>query len=208
MSEAKEVFLFGYSGHAYVIIESLKDLGYEIVGYFDKHKSDDNPYNLEFFGFEKEVDVKQIVGDRLVFPAVGDNSIRKNLVHFFNSLNLNQFVLKDPSANISKTASIGVSTYVGKAVLINAQSKIGDGVIVNTGCIVEHECELANFVHVAPGTVLCGNVKIGNESFIGANSVIRENKSVVGGALIGAGTVVTKNVMENGIWFGNPVRKK
>ncbi|SHN01816.1 sugar O-acyltransferase, sialic acid O-acetyltransferase NeuD family [Cyclobacterium lianum] len=208
MSEAKKVFLFGYSGHAYVIIESLLDAGYKVAGYFDKKEAASNPYQLPYFGFEKEVNVRNIVGDQLVFPAVGDNSIRKVLVYFFNSLNLKQFVLKDPSANISKTASIGVSTYVGKAVLINAQSKIGEGVILNTGSIVEHECELANFVHIAPGAVLCGNVKIGNESLIGSNSVITENKSVVGGALIGAGTVVTKNVMENGIWFGNPVRKK
>ncbi|MBD3627922.1 acetyltransferase [Cyclobacterium sp.] len=207
MSEAKKVFLFGYSGHAYVIIESLLDAGYAIAGYFDKAEAEFNPYNLPYFGFEKEVDVRCIVGDRLVFPSIGDNSIRENLIDFFNSFALKQFVLKDPSAVVSSTATLGVSTYVGKGVLVNAQSIIGGGVILNSGSIVEHECKLGDFVHIAPGAVLCGNVKIGNGSFIGANSVVRENNSVVGGALIGAGSVVTKNITKNGIWFGNPVRK-
>ena len=125
MLEDKKVFIFGYSGHAYVIIESLIEMGYSIEGYFDFEEATVNPYGLTYYGFEKKVAVQEIVKNSLVFPTVGDNVIRKKLVHFFEELRLNQFTVIDKSANVSKTAQIGYSTYIGKNTAINAQSKIG-----------------------------------------------------------------------------------
>lgn len=207
VSQSKSVFIFGYSGHAYVVIESLLDAGYEITGYFDLKSAEKNPYNLAYFGFEKEVDVKKIVKDSLVFPTIGDIQIRKKMILFFEKLELNQFTLIDPSANQSKTATLGKSTYVGKNVIINSLSKIGSGVILNTACIVEHECIVGDYSHLAPSTVLCGNVSIGKEVFLGANSVIRQGMRIKDSLTVGAGSVIIKNLEIEGTWIGNPVRK-
>lgn len=207
MLDSKSVFLFGYSGHAYVIIESLLNAGYRIEGYFDFKEAKKNPYSLDYFGYEEEVDVKSIVGNNLVFPSIGDVSIRKKLIKLFEDLHLNQFVAKDPSANISRTALINPSTYIGKNVIVNAQAEIGKGVILNTACIIEHECQISDYVHLAPGGVLCGNVSIGEDSFIGANSVVRQNVEISERIIIGAGSVVTSNVKESGVWVGNKLRK-
>ncbi|GMQ27767.1 acetyltransferase [Algoriphagus confluentis] len=207
MSESKSVFLFGYSGHAYVIIESLLDAGYRIKGYFDFNETKQNPYGLDYFGNEDEVDVKKIVGDNLVFPSVGENSIRKKLITLFYKYQLTQFVIVDPSANVSKTSFINSSTYIGKNVVVNAQSEIGKGVILNTGCIIEHECQISDYVHIAPGAILCGNVSVGENSFLGANSVVRQNLTISSGNVIGAGSVVISDVLEKGIWVGNKLRK-
>lgn len=207
MSESKSVFLFGYSGHAYVVIESLLDAGYLVKGYFDLKKAERNPYDLEYLGSECEVDVKTIVGNDLVFPSVGDNLIRKKFVSLFENLGLNQFIAIDPSAKVSKSVKLNSSTYIGKNVIVNAQCEIGKGVILNTSCIIEHECNVSDFVHIAPGAVLCGNVSVGEESFVGANSVIRQNTTINDGIVIGAGSVVTLSVHEKGIWVGNKLRK-
>ncbi|SDC84569.1 Hexapeptide repeat of succinyl-transferase [Algoriphagus faecimaris] len=207
MSESKSVFLFGYSGHAYVIIESLLDAGYEVKGYFDFKAAEKNPYSLEYFGFEEEVDVKSIVGNHLVFPSLGDNKIRQKILSFFQKHQLNQFVAVDPGANISRTAFIQPSSYIGKNVLVNAGSEIGQGVILNSGCIVEHECQISDCVHIGPGAVLCGNVSVGKECFIGANAVVRQNLTINAGNVIGAGSVVTSDLLEKGVWVGNKLRK-
>lgn len=207
MSPSRPVFLFGYSGHSYVIIESLLDAGYNIQGYFDYHKAEKNPYQLEYLGFEGKADLKQIIGDNLVFPSVGDNSVRRKLIEFFDNLGLSQFIAIDPSANISKTAKIQNSTYVGKNVVVNAQAEIGKGVILNTGCIVEHECRISDFVHVAPGCVLCGNVGVEEGCFLGANSVVKQNIHIIRDNFIGAGSVVTRHLEEKGVWAGNKLRK-
>lgn len=208
MLESKTVFIFGYSGHAYVIIESLLDAGYQVKGYFDYQKATQNPYGLEYIGSENNVDVKNIVQDQLVFPAVGENSIREKLVHLFETLDLNQFVAIDPTSHISNTAEIDVSSYIGKNVSVNAQSKIGKGVILNTNCVVEHECIIEDYVHIAPSTVLCGNVSVRKKSFIGANSTIKQNIMLTDNVTIGAGSVVVKDINVKGIWMGNPVKLK
>lgn len=207
MSHSKAVFLFGYSGHAFVIIESLFDAGYRINGYFDFKAAENNPYCLEYFGNEWEVDVNGIVGNDYVFPSVGDNLIRKKLITFFEEKQLNQLVIADISANVSRTAMIHPSTYIGKNVTVNAQVEIGKGVILNTGCIIEHECAISDHVHIAPGAVLCGNVAVGEDCFIGANSVVKQNVRIGANIIIGAGSVVTWDIEESGIWVGNKLRK-
>lgn len=206
MSESKKVFIFGYSGHAYVVIEALLDAGYSIAGYFDYQEASKNPYHLSFLGFEGNVDVKSIVQDHLVFPAVGENSIREKLVQLFDTLELQQFVAVDPCAQISKTAQIGTSSYIGKNVAINAHAVIGRAAIINTQATVEHECIVEDFVHIAPNAVLCGNVHVGKRSFVGANTVVRQNTSITSDVIVGAGSVVVKSIDEKGIWVGNPAK--
>jgi sugar O-acyltransferase (sialic acid O-acetyltransferase NeuD family) len=208
VSDSKSVYIFGYSGHSYVIIDSLLALGYDVLGYFDLKKAAINPFNLNYLGCELKVNVGDIVKNNLVFPSVGDNSIRNKLVDFFNTNNLNQFTIVDPSAHVSKWATVGKSTYVGKSVQVNAAAFIGNGVILNTSCVIEHECKIENGVHVAPGSILCGNVCVGENSFIGALTVIIPNKTISKGILIGAGSVVVSDLVETGVYFGNPAKLK
>jgi UDP-N-acetylbacillosamine N-acetyltransferase len=205
--ESKKVYLFGYSGHSYVLIESFLKAGFTVVGYFDYQEVPCNPYQIPYLGFEDHVDVKSIVKDDFVFPSIGDNVIRAKLVSFFERHNLQQCVLIDPSANVSPTAKVLVSTYIGKNVVINAKSYIGKGVIVNTAAIIEHECLVNDFCHIAPSAVLCGNVSLGELTFIGANSSVRNNISINAGVILGAGSVVVKSIDSNGVWVGNPLKK-
>ncbi len=207
MSETKRVFLFGYSGHAYVIIESFLAAGYTIAGYFDYHETPTNPYQLPYFGFEGLVDVQSIVKSDFVFPSVGDNAVRAKLVSFFEKHHLKQCVLIDPSARVSQSSCIGLSTYVGIKTIINAQSQIGKGVIINTAAVIEHECDVQDFSHIAPAAILCGNVSIGEGAFIGANAVVRNNSSVCSYSVLGAGSIVIKSIEDKGTWVGNPLRK-
>ena len=207
MSEAKRVFLFGYSGHAYVIIESFIAAGFTIAGYFDYHEAKTNPYQIPYFGFEGSVYVPSIVKSDFVFPSVGDNTIRAKLVSFFEKYHLKQCVLIDPSAKVSQSSSIGLSTYVGVNTIINAQSQIGKGVIINTAAIIEHECDVQDFSHIGPAAVLCGNVSVGKGAFIGANSVVRNNTSICSDVTLGSGSVVVKSIEDEGIWVGNPSKK-
>jgi sugar O-acyltransferase (sialic acid O-acetyltransferase NeuD family) len=206
VSESKSVYIFGYSGHSYVIIDSLLALGYTISGYFDRKEAAVNPFNLEYLGSELNVNINEIVKNNLVFPSVGDNTIRERLVNFFKKNNLNQFTIIDPTANISKWATVGLSTYIGKSVQVNVQSIIGDGVILNTGCIIEHECEIKNGVHVAPGCVLCGNIIAYENVFVGARTVIIPNKVIHKEISIGAGSVVVNDLLEAGVYIGSPAK--
>lgn len=190
-----------------MIIESLLDAGYDIKGYFDFRKAERNPYQLDYLGFEGNADLKVLIGENLVFPTVGDNRIRRKLIEVFDNLGFSQFAAIDSTANVSQTAKIQNSTYIGKNVLVNALAEIGNGVILNTGCIIEHECMIGNGTHIAPGAVLAGNVHIGDNTFVGANSVIKQGVKIGADVIIGAGTVILNNIGDKSKIVGNPGRE-
>jgi sugar O-acyltransferase (sialic acid O-acetyltransferase NeuD family) len=179
----------------------------EILGYFDKEEAKQNPYNLSYMGYERQVNIKNRVGQAFVFPAIGDNIVRASLVQLFDELDMRQFILIDPSAKISPTAILCPSTYIGKNVCINAQSKVGKGAIINTGAVIEHESKIGDFAHIAPAAVLCGDVEVGIYSFIGANAVVKQGINIGSNAVIGAGSVVLKNIPNGEVWIGNPAKK-
>jgi sugar O-acyltransferase (sialic acid O-acetyltransferase NeuD family) len=179
----------------------------EILGYFDKEEAKQNPYGLSYMGCERQVNIKNRVGQAFVFPAIGDNIVRASLVQLFDELDMRQFILIDPSAKISPTAILFPSTYIGKNVCINAQSKVGKGAIINTGAVIEHESKIGDFAHIAPAAVLCGDVEVGIYSFIGANAVVKQGINIGSNAVIGAGSVVLKNIPNGEVWIGNPAKK-
>lgn len=52
-----------------------------------------------------------------------------------------------------------------------------------------------------------GKVKIGNNVFVGAHSIILPNVSIGDNVIIGAGSVVTRDVDDNSVVVGNPIKK-
>jgi UDP-N-acetylbacillosamine N-acetyltransferase len=207
VSGSKDLYILGYAGHAFVVIEAAVESGWNVKGYFDFEPALNNPFKLPYMGFEKKVVLKSIVSGHSVFPAIGNNFIRRKLIELLESEKISQAIISEPSARISKSVTIGLSTLVSANASINAMAQIGKACIINTGSIVEHECKLDDFVHIAPGSVLAGNVRIGDNSFIGANSVLKENISIGKNVVIGAGSVVLKDVADNETWIGNPAKR-
>jgi len=83
---------------------------------------------------------------------------------------------------------------------------IGNHCILNSGCRVDHDCKLQDFVHVAPGAVLCGDVVVGEGSFIGAGATVLPGVKIGSWSTIGAGSVVTRDVSSNALVVGIPAR--
>lgn len=202
----KNIFLFGFSGHALVVADCLDSKIMELKGYFDREEKL-APYPLKYFGNERNININEIINDEFAFPSVGNNEIRKRLVELFDAKNINQIVISNPKAIISNYSEIGLSTLIGPGAIVNSGATIGIGVIINSGAIIEHECQIGNFAHIAPGATLAGNVQIGESSFIGANSVVKEGVKIGSNVIIGAGSVVLHNVSDNEVWVGNPAKK-
>ncbi len=199
------MILIGYSGHSYVVHAIFDALGKKVLGYFDKEEKAYNPYNLKYFGKETSEDAFTVLKNDEFFIAIGDNSIRQKIYENFASRGYMPVNAIHPSAIIDPTSFIAShGIMVSSHVSINALSKIGNAVICNTGSIIEHECEVGDFVHIGPGTVLCGNVSVGKGTFIGANAVIRQGVQIGNNCTIGAGAVVIKNVSDNSVVAGNP----
>jgi len=203
----KNIYLFGFSGHALVVEDCVDKSEYSIAGYFDLVKNIDTPLNIEYLGNEAEVDLQAIIKDGVAFPAIGSNEIREKIVRRIRNNKLNETTLQHKSSYVSSSANIGNSTLIGAKAVVNPKAKIGDGVIINTSALIEHECEIGNYAHICPGTVLAGNVKIGSNSFVGANSTVKQGISIGNNSVVGAGSVVLKDIQDNEMWAGVPAKK-
>ncbi|SDM10297.1 acetyltransferase [Kriegella aquimaris] len=207
MSESKNLFFLGYSGHAYVVLDVALANNYNIQGYFDNKEAAFNPYKLPYLGDECTIDITSIIENGCIFPAMGSNSIRKKLITFVKDYGLNQIELIDPSAWVSPKACIGSSSVVAPNAIVNSLAEVGDGCIINSGAVIEHECKVGNFSHIAPGAVLAGNIVLGSLTFVGANAVIKQGITVGDNVTIGAGSVVLKDIPNGEVWVGNPAKR-
>jgi acetyltransferase EpsM len=198
------VCLMGYSGHSYVVYDTVKTMGVDLKHYCEISQIISNPYNLDYLGTE-QVALQQGFFENLIpVLAIGDNELRMRIGNFLSNAGIKLFTAIHAKSYIASNVSIGEGTVVFAGVVINPLVEIGQGVICNTNCIIEHESSIGEFSHICPGAVLTGNVKIGKRVFIGANAVIKQGLTIGDGAIVGAGSVVVKNVDANTIVYGNP----
>lgn len=118
--------------------------------------------------------------------------------------------------------TLGDDVFVGPFVEIQSGVQIGDRcriqshsficelVTIGTDCVVAHGVTFINDLFETGGPArgrkeLWRSTQIGNNVSIGSNATILP-VSICDGAVIGAGSVVTRDIIEPGIYAGNPAR--
>ena len=154
-----QYIVFGYSGHALSLIDSMQSLGLNIKGYVDARNKTDNYYKIKYLGSESDKDFEYLSSNYLYVVAVGDNKIRQKISDSIRDLGFHTPNIIDPTAVVSGQIDIGLGNFISKNAVINSFCHIGNNVIINTSSIVEHNSIVHDIVHIAPGAVVCGNVE-------------------------------------------------
>lgn len=199
----EEIHVIGYSGHAYVCIETALSANKSVVGYFETAEKQENPFQLPYLGSE----LKQTEFKRPIFVAIGDNLLRRKICHSLQPHNPSYTTLIHARSIVSNTATIESNSLINAGAIINAFTTIGFGTIINSGAVIEHNCIIGDFVHIAPSCTLAGDVKVGNNTFIGANSTVKQGITIGENITIGMGSVVTRDLLEPGVYVGSPAKK-
>ena len=199
--------LLGLSGHAYVVAEAAEMLGHEVIGYTEFEPKQEAKMKFPYLGFEGDESFWQESAYHHFLLGIGDNQIRQKVFELVKANGAHCLQLSHLNASVSKFATIGEGTVVMRGACINPFANIGKAAIINTSSSVDHDCEIADFVHIAPGAVLCGDVKVGEGSFIGAHSVIKEGTTIGKNVTVGAGSVILRDVPDHTITWGNPAKK-
>lgn len=189
------MFLYGASGHARVILDILAACGTEVAGLID-----DNPLIGELLG------VPVFRSDRVQGPmiiSIGNNEIRKRITEEYD-VEYSRAI--HPSALISPSATVGDGSVVMQGAIIQQGVGIGRHCIVNTGASVDHECRIGDYVHLSPHVTLCGNVTVGEGTHIGAGAVVIPGVTIGCWSVIGAGTVVLCDIPDGVTAVGNKCR--
>ena len=206
MQDKNVIVVIGYSGHAYVVSETLIEQGLNIDFYTDQKELTYNPYGLKYLGFEADYDFRGWELNLSYVLGIGNNRLREKTAKVVIDHNKPIQKVISNSSSISKTALIGNGVFISRGVLVNALAEIEDYAILNTGCIIEHECVINCAAHIGPGAVLAGNVSVGRRTFVGANAVIKQGIKIGDDVVIGAGSVIINDVPNNAKIVGNPAR--
>jgi acetyltransferase-like isoleucine patch superfamily enzyme len=103
------------------------------------------------------------------------------------------------------------NTIIGKNTKIQSHSFICELVSIGDECFIGHGVMFINDLF-SEGKPANGNkdfwknTKIGNNVSIGSNATILPVE-ICDHVVIGAGAVVTKNIVESGVYVGNPAKK-
>jgi sugar O-acyltransferase (sialic acid O-acetyltransferase NeuD family) len=191
--------IIGAGGHGKVVADVAFAMGYRDIAFLDAgypgRKSN---------GSWPICGTPDVKGSEQWFCAVGSNATR---AHLFKTLDLNDAPsLIHPFTSVSPSANLGCGTLLVAGVVVNADVQVGRGAILNTGCSVDHDCILDDFVHISPGARLAGNVQVGAGSWIGIGAVVRESVRIGSNVVIGAGAAVIGDIPDNTRFGGVPAR--
>jgi sugar O-acyltransferase (sialic acid O-acetyltransferase NeuD family) len=208
MSADGNIFVFGASGHAKVVLDILERQARGKVTLL----VDDDPASAgrEVLGYKvaggRDELKKHGAKAGLVIVAIGANPARRAVAAWLAAQGFEFASALHPAAQIARAVRIGSGSAVMAGTAINPDTEIGRHCIVNTGASVDHDCWLGEGVHVAPGARLCGGVSVGAGAFIGAGAVVVPGRRIGADAIIAAGAVVLKDVPERAVVGGNPAR--
>jgi sugar O-acyltransferase (sialic acid O-acetyltransferase NeuD family) len=190
-------YLFGASGHAKVVLDVLFSNNIKVLAVIDDNPK--TPY-ISTIPVVNTKDFEIPVGSQFIV-AVGDNSIRKEIVNKNNFQYFSSFHL---DATISAFASIEEGTIVMPQVVVNSDVKIGKHCIINSGSVVEHDCVLEDYVHISPNASLAGNVFVGEGTQIGIGASVIQGIKIGKWVAVGAGAVIINDIPDYAVVVGNP----
>lgn len=192
------MILFGASGHGKVILDILRRRGVEPEAFWDDQPSVDRLMGVEVMRSPENAQCDQMI------VSVGNNRIRALLVERYKNQRFG--IAIHPSALIGEDVEIGAGSVVMAGVKINSGARIGAHCILNTGCSIDHDCQLGDFVHISPQATLTGGVRVGKGTQIGAAAVAIPGISIGQWCIVGAGSVLIRDLDDFLKAVGSPAR--
>ena len=146
----EDIILVGFGGHAKSVADCIeRQKLYRIIGYTDIEKHDSTYKYLGKDDILKNYLKEGIKNAAICIGYMGKDNLREALYTKLKEIGYKLPVIKDPSAIISSSVTIGEGTFVGKSVVINSEAQIGKMCIINTKSLIEHECSVHDFAHIS-----------------------------------------------------------
>jgi len=205
----KNIFVFGASGHAKVVIDILERTNkYQITALLD---DDSALWGKIFFDYPivggREYMLNKMCSHEIAgLVAIGVNKVRMDIATWLTEQGVVLCNAIHPHAQIARGVHIGAGTAIMAGAVINSGAWIGENVVINTGATIDHDCVIGNGVHIAPGCNICGDVHIGEASLVGVGSVIIPSMKIGKNSVVGAGSTVIAPVHEGELVVGSPAR--
>jgi sugar O-acyltransferase (sialic acid O-acetyltransferase NeuD family) len=141
-----------------------------------------------------------------VVVAIGDPSLRKRVVESLPSQTEFATIIH-PNAIISKWVKIGEGGIITAGTILTCNIEIGKHAHLNLHTTIGHDCLIGDFFTTAPAANISGNCNFGDCVYLGTNSAVRQGVKICDNVTVGMGGVVVKDITEEGVYIGNPVKR-
>lgn len=206
-----DILLIGGGGHCASCIEIIESLvDYNISGIIDSsEKIGESILSHSVIGTDRDLLLLRNKYS-VALITVGQIKNAETRLKIYKNLQKLQFhlpVIIAITAYVSRHSVIGNGTIIMNQAFVNSRTKVGVNCILNTKSTLEHDVIIGDHCHISTNVIINGNCSIGDECFIGSGSILKNGVSIVSRTIIGAGSLVLKNIIEAGIYAGNPLRK-
>ena len=140
-----------------------------------------------------------------VFIGIGDGNVRRRISEMLEGIKFG--ILIHPSAHVGKNIHLSEGTIVTQNVVLTCDIKIGKHAHLNLNTTIGHDSEIGDYFTSAPNVNVSGKCLIGNNVYLGTQASIRDCIRISDNVTVGMGGVVVKDILEEGIYIGVPVKK-
>tara|TARA_B100000242_G_scaffold289007_1_gene258095 strand:- start:932 stop:1552 length:621 start_codon:yes stop_codon:yes gene_type:complete len=184
--------------------------GWQVVAFIDDNKNENSKqkkfdiptYQIDDYVLRKELPSSILIA---INNPLQRKEIKKKLEH---KKIFNYPYLVDKNVILLSETLIGEGTIIFPGTIIDINSIIGEHCVINKLCSIGHDVKLKNFITISPQVMIGGNIFISENVFIGGSSCLREGILISKNIKIGMGSVVTKNLESEGLYYGNPLKKR
>jgi len=202
-----DIVIVGAGGHSKVVADAAVRAGFEIMGFVDDQANTAPLPGYWLMGTIADLaNMRALSSAARILVAIGDNRTRMRVVEELALPAGRYATVIDPSAVVSRYASIAEGTVVLQGAIVNAGTAVGRHAVLNTGCTVDHDCRIGDYAHVSPGTHLAGGVAVGEGAHLGIGACAIPGCSVGDWSVIGAGAAIVKDVPAKCVAVGVPAK--
>lgn len=201
---SKDIYIFGASGHAKVVADSIiLQKKFNLKGFVASETKEKTFFEFPIF---KENEVIHKIENVVV--AIGDNQVRKKVIE--KILNTNPKVqfpnVIHPSAVVAKSVQLGLGNMLMAGAVIQPDTVLGDHNIINTCASIDHDCKIKNYCMIAPTVCFGGSVSVSEMTFIALGTFVLPGIKIGKNSFIGAGSLVTTDIPSNVLAYGHPCK--
>jgi len=204
----KEIYIIGAGTYGEAMFELATHCGFEVAGFYDDDKKKINQLvmDVRVKGTIQYL-LSQDLEDKDFAVAIGDNALRTKIMNHIREKGGNTPSLIHKSAEISKSAEIGIGVYIQPKAVIWTKVKIENDCIISPLSLICHHSIMKKGSLLSNLSSIGSNIIVGDHVFIGMGSTIMTGVKQIGSnSIIGAGSVVIHDVPPNTVVAGIPAK--